>query len=372
MKRVIFLCNSYYPNVGGEKYYQRVAEGLAAAGLSIEVWTPRRPHHLPARELLNGVVISRYSPREATSTWLHIARNVLRLARVSALWGFDYGTLFPALLPLRFLFPTMPIFVTFLGHEGLYPIPARIISARKIAELMAQGCIAGGHYIEKWYGTVPDEVAYGGFDQIHPRSGEIPAPSAVFIGRLDADTGVLDYARAICLLRSRFGKSLRLDIYGRIVDEPTMRDLQSLISQSEGLVRYCGVAPSVEETLVQYRYAFVSSCLANLEAWVNRRIVFSVYSTPLKKDYLEMVPGARTFSEICGSAGALAERLASHLVSPDADFRMSEAGFAYASTQSWQNVVDVHLRLLTKRPRRWRYLALAAAVFRHIRMIAQT
>ncbi len=95
----------------------------------------------------------------------------------------------------------------------------------KLSEILSWGNICIGDFIKKWYGTKADFVSYGGVDivkssKFSPSLKLPPSPkwlrrpsrrvskvqsykSAVFIGRLDEQTGILDYIEAVKLIRKK-------------------------------------------------------------------------------------------------------------------------------------------------------------------------
>ena len=347
-KKAILLCNYYFPFVGGCKYYQAVAEGLAKKGYSVTVWTPQRKATHSADELLNGVTIRRFKMGSLLSVWLFIFRNIAQLRKSDIVHGFDYNTILFWYFPFRFLFWRKPVFVTFLGHEGRYPLPKRFVFMRKIAEVMTWGNICGGDYLKVWYKTKPDFIAYGGCEEPARKSEEPKEPSAVFIGRVQTDSGIMEYVKAIGILKSK-GRPLSLDIYGSIPDQKLFESIMTYVSEHNLPIKHLGIAHSVEETIQKYKYAFFSACLANMEAMICRRLVFSVYSNPLKKDYLEMVPGARSMNEIVASSEQLAERIRLHLDNPSLSRDMINKAFRYAKEQTWEKVAEVHGKLFEKK-----------------------
>jgi len=346
-KNVLMLCNSYYPLLGGEKYYQKVAEKLAEIGYKVTVWTPRKDKSHDKAERVNGVSIQRFESRGLLGIWSFMARNIGKIISADIIHGFDFNTILFWYFPFRIIFWHKPVFVTFLGHEGIFPIPEKIILTRKLTELITWGNICGGHYIKKWYSTAPDYIVYGGCEK--PKI-ERPAPSeasAVFIGRIQKDSGISEYIKAVCILNER-GVKMKMDIFGNIKDKQLYDDLQKIILDKGLHVKYCGIADNTEETIQRYRYAFLSACLANLEAMICKRLIFSIYSNPLKKDYLEMVPGAKEMTEIAGEPEMLAEKIIYHIDHPETDNAMVKNAYEYANAQTWENAARKHKLLFDK------------------------
>ncbi|MBI5698827.1 glycosyltransferase family 4 protein [Candidatus Saganbacteria bacterium] len=361
-KKVIILCNYYYPFVGGCKYYQKVAEGLAKKGDEITVWTPKRNDSHASEEIINGVTVRRFRLKGLLSVWLFMLKNIVELINSNVVHGFDYNTILFWYLPFRLLLWRKPVFVTFLGHEGIFPIPRNIVLMRKLTELIVWGNICGGHYIAKWYGTKPDYVVYGGCDKPVNIIGEPKKDTAVFIGRIQADTGIMEYVQAIKLIKDK-GYSMELSVYGNINDDRLFEQLKTYIQKHDLSIRYCGIAQSVEDAIQQHKYAFFSACLANLEAMICKRLVISIYSNPLKKDYLEMVPEATQMTVIASQPEELAGKLMLHIENGDERRKMIEKAYIYASTQTWGNAAAIHHSLFIKERPKIRYAEIVGVAF---------
>lgn len=357
-KRALFLCPSYYPFVGGGKYYQRIVEGLGQLGYKATVWTPQRNPKHKEYEVINEVVVRRFDAGNKFKVWRFFLRNFFELLSFDLVHGFDFVMILFWYLPFRILLFWKPVFVTFLGHEGLFPIPQKIILERKLVELITWGNICAGDYIGKWYGTTPDYVVYGGVDKPNQELPYPDEPSAVFIGRLEPDMGILEYLEAIKILKTEMGLSLKLDIYGVIRDPSFKNRIDNYIKEYDLPVRYLGVADSVESTLQKYKYAFSSSNLVKHEAMICKRLVFSIYSNPLKKDYLEMSPKAKEMNEISGTPEELAQKIVFHVEHPEEDEKMLQKAYVYAKNQTWKEAARKHHLLFNKRRFRtkWREL----------------
>lgn len=340
-KKILMICSRYFPGVGGENYYKAVAEGVAAKGHYVEVWTPLFKSGLKRKEVLNNVTIIRYNPKKPFNRLFFIFR-FFDFARFDIIHGFDYRTILNY-LPFRFFYPRKPFYCTFLGYESVPPDP-KVVKTRQYIEKIATGSILGGHYLKKWYGHKSPIVSYGGYTDRQWK--DMPSEySAVFVGRIDYDTGLLLYIDVLVALKVNHNYTLPLFVYGILNNKSIIEELELKKKQYGIVVEFKGFAPDPVECYQEHRFAFLSSCLANLDAMYQKRLVFSMYDNELKKDYLEMVPGALNFSVISGSGAEMADRIMEIVKNPEIEINKINKAFEYVTEQSWQSVVNKHLSL---------------------------
>lgn len=134
--------------------------------------------------------------------------------------------------------------------------------------------------MRKWYGTQPDFVTHGAaaFQPAQP----IKNNTAVFIGRLATDTGILEYINGVALLHGK----VSLDIYGM---GELLPDVRKRIKKLP-YIQFKGVAEDVERILQEHRFAFVSRYLGMIEAMQVGRYVFAHWNNAIKRDYLTDFP----------------------------------------------------------------------------------
>ena len=74
---------------------------------------------------------------------------------------------------------------------------------RKLAEVLTNGNICVGEFMKKWYKTRPTSVIYGGV-RLEGKKYMSKARTGVFFGRLDGQTGILDYIKAYNLVKRKY------------------------------------------------------------------------------------------------------------------------------------------------------------------------
>jgi glycosyltransferase involved in cell wall biosynthesis len=233
--------------------------------------------------------------------------------------------------PIKLLLPHKKVFMTFHGFEAGKLPTRKAVRARKIAERLTRGNICIGSWIQKWYGTKPTVVLYGG-TRCEARSVKKTGKKirAVFIGRLQEDTGILEYIEAV-----KHVKDLSLDIYG----EGLLKGkIMKMISSSSN-ISYKGVTTDVCSVLNAYDVAFASSYLSMLNAMKTKTLVAAFATDQLKEDYLHAHP---MFSSLLYSQSV--KELQSQLehLKPSLVESMTQTAYAWAQKQTWKAVYQYY------------------------------
>ncbi|HKY74254.1 MAG TPA: hypothetical protein VJ246_03015, partial [Patescibacteria group bacterium] len=194
-----------------------------------------------------------------------------------------------------------------------------------------------GDWMKLWYGASPDTVIYGAAS-VQP-STTIKSPSAVFIGRLSEDTGVLVYVDAVLKMRGK----VTLDIYG---EGALLPKVLSRIRNSP-YIRYTSVTHVPETIYKKYRFAFVSRYLGMIEAMQCGRQVFAHWNNSIKFDYLQSFPAIEDAFVFSGP-GELIKQLQQTLDSPERANQRVKHAQVWALKQTWQKIADTYEELWTK------------------------
>jgi glycosyltransferase involved in cell wall biosynthesis len=272
--------------------------------------------------------------------WWGEHRSVLADAEV--LHFHDVYALLHWFGPARLLCPGKQFYLTYHGYEMCYPIPHRATFYRWLAQRWVSGSICVGHYLTKWFHLQPQAATYGAVT-VPPGLVASPAePRAVFVGRLASDTGLDIYLRGLGLLKRQFRLTLPLTVCG---DGPSRSELEKL-ARNEGVqADFVGFVPEPTQYLSQASIALVSGYLAMLEAMAHRRPVFSVYHTPVKADYLRMVPGAEQMFAIASGPEELAAQLAALLSGQHDPSKQLEQAYKFAARHSWARLTETYIGL---------------------------
>src|SRR3989344_8398523 len=201
---IIFLCRLFYPHIGGvEKHVFEISKRLRRQGHKIiiiaEKDTTSSVGSLPKsiqKELrffsIHYIFVKDTKWLKKFIIWKWLWKHKKLLSKADIIHCHD---VFFWYLPFRFLYSRKPVYTTFHGYEQ-YPIKSRAIFIRKISEKLSNGNICIGDFIPKWYGTKPTLISYGGVDssKLKNQNAKLKIKkSAVFIGRLDQQTGIKTY-----------------------------------------------------------------------------------------------------------------------------------------------------------------------------------
>lgn len=342
------LAPRYWPHAGGvERHVDRVARVLQHRGHEVSIVTEAHDSGLPESQDRDGVRIWRAPQGGVLAKWRWLAQRRALVSAAEIIHCHDYITLTRWFLPWASRPGRARVFITFHGHEGRWPIPRSIRWERHLAERLTRGNICIGHYIPRWYGTRATIVLYGGLDEVG--ADPLPCPRArdraIFLGRLAGDTGILTYLRGLHALRARHGIDLPLEVHG---GGPIAGRVAELSQALDLGVRLHGPTERPEDVFRANAggIAFVSGYLSILEAMAHRNLPVVCYETPLKRDYVELMPGADRFLAVAGTAEEVAERVVEILALPADSRRMRlEAARGHACQQTWDRVADAYERL---------------------------
>lgn len=349
------LAPRFYPYIGGvEKHIYKISLELIKNGHQVSVLTQKQDNNLARFEEKEKIKIFRFSPCNRIQLWWWIFHNRYLIQDSDIIHCHDYDTFISWYLPFRFLYPKKPVYVTFHGYEG-YPLKRKTIFLRKITEKLTWGNICIGDFITKWYGTKANFISYGGVDLlITSEVKEVPQlgclentgqrhnNKAIFIGRLEKDTGIMDYLKTLQIIKKKYKMNLPLIICG---DGSLKNKIQEYVKDNKLNVQLLGFVDDPLCYLQQAKYAFVSGYLAILEAMINKKIVVSIYDNPIKRDYLLM--HQQTDSIIIDeSPEKLAEKI-SHLSNEDY-LKNTNNAYIWAKKQTWEHLTKIYLQLWQK------------------------
>lgn len=347
---ILFFSRLFYPHIGGvEKHVWELSNVLIKKGYKVIIVTEKFRNSLKDKEKLDGIEI--YRIPVGRNDWLRKfriwgeiwkLRNLIKTSNI-----VHCHDVFFWYLPFRFLYLTKKVFTTFHGYES-FPLKSKDIAMRKIAEKLSMGNICIGHFMKKWYGTKPTYATYGGIkisNFIHSArfaarrassgqiSNKIKKESAVFIGRLDEQTGILTYADAVKLIRKK-NPYFKFEIIG---DGKFRQEI-------ERDFKVLGFQKSPEKYFLKYNFAFVSRYLSILEAMAAKRLVFAAYDNPLKEDYLRMAPFSK-YIIIFSSPSELVSKISFYIDNPKEKEKIIESAYSWVKKCTWEEMTNIYLKL---------------------------
>jgi glycosyltransferase involved in cell wall biosynthesis len=340
--KIVFFARRFYPLIGGvEKHVLELSRNLTKKGHQVIVITENTPK-FPQFEKLENTKIEIIRISTGHDNWFKKIRIWKSLWEkrtiISSADIIHCHDVFFWYLPFRFLFPNKKVFITFHGYES-YPISKKAVMVRKASELLSTGNICIGDFIKKWYGTKPTYISYGAVDvdlNKQKLKSKIKNESAVFVGRLDEQTGILTYVDAVSLIKKKYPKF----IMTAVGDGAYKKRIAKGITVT-------GFKKNPEVFLTNAHFAFVSRYLAILEALVIKKLVFAVYDNPVKEDYLKMAPFAK-YIIVAGSAKELYQKILYYLNHPQEEKKLIDKGFQWGKQQSWENMTNLYLNLWKK------------------------
>ena len=351
--KIVFLARKFYPEIGGvEKHVLEISKRLVKQGHKVSVITELEKntnnpnYHSDSKSArlvgkTEGIEIFRINPgtdnwfkkfRIWKGMWQH--RNLLNDADV-----IHCHDVFFWYLPFRFLYPTKKVYTTFHGYEGNSIPNRKAIAMHKLAEKLSKGNICVGDFFRKWYGTKPTFVTYGALnDNAKENTIKIPKKnSAIFLGRLEEETGIREYLKALSILREN-GINLDLDVYG---DGSLMTESKKYSKDHNLKLNFKGFVANASDFVKDYEYVFCSRYLGMLEAMISLRPVFAEYNNAIKKDYLEMAPFAKYIS-ISKDGAAIARAVSSYIEKKNLEVPRA---YLWVKNESWEKMVNLYLRL---------------------------
>lgn len=372
--RILFLVRRFWPSIGGvETHVGEISQILIKKGHYVTVIAEKSKTYSynyqsrvsSARFMGKDKVPKIYEIPASKDNWFKKFRLwIWLLQHRSLILDADIvhcHDVFFWYLPFRLLYPKKPVFTTFHGYETKYPPSKKAILVRKLSEKLSRGTICVGDFIKRWYGTKPDFVTYGGVNSKHlgedyKRSDVTsklsdgnnifkkndsrqrrPIVRIGFVGRLEEDTGIPLYLETLRIL-----KNIKIQFEFIACGDGSLR------SDVQKWGRVTGFVYNLYSYIKDVHMVFTSSYLSILYLLSIKKPVHSIYSNPLKEDYLRLSPFSR-YVIICSSAEILARQIVKVINHPNKYAEMIESGYRFATSQTWQKVVDMYLLLWKKK-----------------------
>ena len=355
--KILFFSRRFWPSIGGvEKHVLQLSMELIQKGNKVTVVTEShdasskckvQSAKLPGINIYR-IPITRGERLKKFQIWKWLWKNRYLIQEADIVHCHD---VFFWYLPFRFLYPKKKVFTTFHGYEGSEPPTWKKILSHKLAGWLSNGSIVIGDFHRKWYGVKSEAVSYGAAEKgsldsathqhqkVHSFARNDKCHFC-FVGRLAKDTGIMIYLEALKILKKK-GISYRLVVCG---EGPRM-DEAIEFSKKHGLnVEFEGFVRDVEKYLKQSKFVFVSRYLGILEAMINKKLVFAVYDSPIKEDYLKMSPFSK-WIVIESDPKELAKKVKFYFENPLEEKKLIEEAYNWAREQTWEKLTKNYLEL---------------------------
>jgi glycosyltransferase involved in cell wall biosynthesis len=332
-KKVVFLARFFYPHIGGvETHVLQLALQLQKRGYHITVITEQFDSKLPRAQEKLGVRIIRIpqslcGSKRKVWTWMLQHKTLFQSAQIVhahdvAWWYWPFSILFH-----------IPFFTTFHGYEGVNTPTLGKILSRKFSEMTSQATICVGDWMKKWYHANPSFVTYGAA-ACKPSKLDQKKNTAVFIGRLSEDTGILEYMRATIMAKGTW----KLDVFGA---GPLEEEVKKLAAKHKRNISFHGETKNPVLEIKKHRWAFVSRYLSIIEAQQIGRFVFAHWNNEIKRDYLTALPTIQQIQTF-HSAEQLAKKIQQIKKQSRKEREQIQKAQTWASLQTWKKIADMY------------------------------
>jgi len=329
--KIVFLSRLFWPNLGGvETHVLNLSHQLIKQGHVVTVITSQHDPKLPITEEFQNIHIIRIPHHFLKSKlklwiWMYSHKHLYKSADIihahDVTWWY---------FPSKLILPSKPIYTTFHGWEGTYPLSRKSIVWRRLSELISLKNICVGDFISRWYATQPDLVTYGATNCLpHPQSQK---PHIVVLGRLSKDNDLPIILDALSQITKH--RSIKITFVGDGV----------LASQAQKIGNVTGFVNDTDNYIKKASMVITSSYLSMLDTMAIGRPIMSVYSNLLKSDYLSLHPMHQHFS-INPSIPQLTTNINGLLNNPDAQNANIKTAQQWAIKQTWDKLTNQYIEL---------------------------
>jgi glycosyltransferase involved in cell wall biosynthesis len=152
----------------------------------------------------------------------------------------------------------------------------------------------------------------------------------------------MELLNSLSIVKGKYGITIPLHICG---DGPLRSFVLDYTEHNNLITILHGFVPHPEKFLAKCRYAFVTGYLSILEAMSYKSVVLTIYSNPLKRDYLYSISKAENIMIIASSPEELAENIYCATINPDQTNLISQRAYEFAIQQSWHKLAILYLEL---------------------------
>jgi glycosyltransferase involved in cell wall biosynthesis len=351
--KILFITSSFYPKIGGvEKSVFSTARELSKRGNQVSIVTLNH-YNLQETERFNEgfdvyrIPCSKIPYTGMLSRWKWFLSHLSVIKNVDIIHFHDYDVFINWFLPYRFIFLKKKYYITFHGYEG-YPIKYKHIFLRKISEMFTHGNICVGEFIKRWYQTTPDEIFYGAVDIKNIKKKGSPKNNILFLGRLEKDTDILNYLKALKLFYTKTGSKVPLYVLG---DGSLSQEVKNFLENNNIPHKLLGMQKEPETFIKNSILVLTSSYLSIIESLAQSKLVVALYSNNLKREYLKSFPNSNAVMCITEDINEVANIIEKTIKDPLLYKDKINSGLTLSKELTWSKVADKYLSLYNKQNR---------------------
>lgn len=341
--KILMLSHYFHPHLGGvEKHLAKLSQELIKNGHEITILTSQHQPDLPLQKTMSGVKVVRLPLKKVKffgllHLWWQLLKKLTWLRQFELIHIHDVFIWF---LPIRFLLPFKPIFMTFHGYVSS-PVKLKEKFFYWLAEKLTRGNICIGDFIPQHFKIKADTISYGAAainqdagGQVEPGHQTSEKYNALFIGRLSQDLGLPIYLAAIKQLQQK--NKFEVLFLG---DGPWRQEAEQ-VGTCQGWV------DQVELFFDQTQVVFAASYLSILEAMQAGKLVFAAHAAAddLKRDCLQLAPFSRWIT-LVDNAQDLVKKIEFYQAHPQQAQSKIETAQAWAQNQTWAQLAKTYQEL---------------------------
>lgn len=329
--KVVFLSKYFYPHIGGvETHCLKIAKELISLGHTVSVLTNQHDPSLPKNQTYRDIQIYRkefefFENKIKTWSWISQHKQILQDADVihihDIFWWF---------VPNIYSKLRKKTFITHHGWEGKYPISIQAKFWKKFSTYHTRKSITVGEFINKWYGIKSDLVTYGASDLSSTKANNNKSNQILVLGRLSYDN---DIPLLIKALKQLPANKYKIDFLG---------DGQ-LSSDCRQVGNVLGFQDQIQDHIESAQVVITSSYLSILDVLKLNRPVISIYSNPIKEDYLRLHPLSK-YLNISNTPKQIKDNIEKQN-RPKSSPQLNQHDQSWLDSQSWQNLTQAYLDL---------------------------
>ncbi|MHA1636974.1 MAG: glycosyltransferase family 4 protein [Candidatus Thorarchaeota archaeon] len=344
-KSVLMVAPRYRPAIGGvEKHIEKLVERIEKKGMQVTILTKSHQRDLKIQEIVGTTRILRIPfgwDRNPFLVYFWMVYNRQQFMKFNIVHCHDPMPLLQWYLPLRILYRNRPLYATYHGYER-DPVPIVFKILRKVANIFVKASMCIGHFIPKIYNMTCNHVTIGAVERTKEYQTE--RNGIVYIGRIEEDTGILQFIEALAILKKEYGKSSKFIVIGSGSQSASVEEL----ARKHGVdIHLEGISDDPLPLMAKCEICLAAGYLGILEAMSLGLPVIGFARSPLRSEYLKAIIKEGGPISIQTSPEGIAKAIASTLQNPVLAHDIATKGREFAAKFTWDRLVRSYIQLWT-------------------------